>query len=123
MEIAENLINDWILYHDSLDKKIQDKCFYAVDYVLELALDNEHEKLWCFIYQTYSLELSDKVLASLGAGPLENLLSSHSQFYIDKVEALARKDAKFKKLLAIVWQGNIPQNIWNRIGKVKGESW
>jgi hypothetical protein len=63
------------------------------------------------------------VLANLGAGPLEDLLARHGSEFIEQFETLARQDAEFRRLLGVVWQNNIADDLWLRSKAVAGPSW
>ena len=63
------------------------------------------------------LEQSDNeyVLENLAAGPLEILLSKNGTEIIKSVQELAKKNDRFKWLLAGVWQNSMETNIWERV--------
>jgi len=44
----------------------------------------------------------------LSAGPIESLLAKHGANFIDRVEAEARNDPSFAKVLGGVWQNQMP---------------
>jgi len=44
----------------------------------------------------------DDILAFVAAGPLEDLLVRHPYAFIDRVEALARQDAHFRRAVSDV---------------------
>ncbi len=96
--------------------------FWAFIKLAELC-DSEPEVCWKVIHLIRQLDGSDKILANLAAGPLEDLLVRHGSDFIDRVEALAEHDRQFKRLLGAVWQRDMPNNIWKRVKAVAGPSW
>ena len=75
--------------------------------------------LWKFILKTYKRNLSEQTLADLAAGPLEDLIADFGAQYIEQIEDLARKDARFNHLLGGVWQRGGPKDIWARVVHVR----
>lgn len=84
------------------------------------------ERLWEFSEESPELCLeivlaifdstdNAKVLGNLAAGPLEDLLVSHGEKVIDKIESFAFEDKRFRQLLGGVWKNDIPDDIWRRI--------
>ncbi|HUV96794.1 MAG TPA: hypothetical protein VMV98_04925, partial [Acidobacteriaceae bacterium] len=45
----------------------------------------------------------------------EDLLAKHCEIFIDRVEAEARKDPRFAKLLGGVWQNKMSDAVWKRV--------
>jgi hypothetical protein len=54
----------------------------------------------------------------LAAGPLQDLLVRHGEAVVNQVEALARDDAEFRKLLAGVLKSSMSDEIHIRVQKV-----
>jgi hypothetical protein len=61
-----------------------------------------------------------RMLASLGAGPLETLLSENGDRIISEVEAEARRDRRFFWTLACVWQHGMSDELWRRVQRITG---
>lgn len=121
MKTAE-LVKEWVEAeeHSKRDGKFNHR---AVNYVLELHLEEKFDELWSFIKLAYKEELSEKVMSSLAAGPLEDLLANAGEKYIDEIETLARKDKKFNYLLGGVWKNTISDEIWQRVCNARNEEW
>jgi hypothetical protein len=117
-KIAETWINLQRLPEAAPER--EDK-FWSWDRLWELVRDDP-EAAWGVI-QIIREDGSDRILANLAAGPLEDLLVEHGDQFIDRVEALARRDAQFKKLLGAVWQNSMSLKLWRRIKAVAGPSW
>jgi hypothetical protein len=99
----------------------RDGKFWSWERLHEL-IHQEPETAWRVI-QIIRREGSDLVLANLAAGPLEDLLVAHGEQFIDRVEALARQDKQFKKLLGATWQNAMSPGLWKRVKAVAGPSW
>ena len=54
----------------------------------------------------------------LAAGPIEDLLAKHGADFIDRVEAEARNDPNFAKVLGGVWKNEMPADVWARLQAV-----
>jgi hypothetical protein len=91
----------------------------AYDQLYELIHDDP-EKAWNVIQIIYKTDSSERMLAIVAAGPVEDLLVYNGQEFIDRVEQLADNEPIFKKLLGAVWQNNIPQEVWKRVKAVAG---
>lgn len=58
---------------------------------------------------------NDEVLGRIAAGPIEGLLAKHGAAVIARIEALADRDMKFRRILTGVWQHEMPDDIWLRV--------
>jgi hypothetical protein len=58
---------------------------------------------WALILELIEAAPDDRVLASVAAGPLEDLLKNQPDQFIDRVEIQARRDPKFRRCLTGVW--------------------
>jgi hypothetical protein len=76
------------------------------------------ETLWALILQIHLRNKSIAIQQVLSAGPLEDLLAKHGEEFIDRVEAEARKDPLFAKLLGGVWQNSMSDKVWIRLQSV-----
>ncbi|MFT5572095.1 MAG: hypothetical protein ACI9FR_001016 [Cryomorphaceae bacterium] len=109
MKVNE-LADMWIEYHHTNDESLY-SAFTKVEY---LVLDNA-EKAWQMILVILKKDNSDTVISNLAAGPLEELLVQHGSKVIDRVEAKARQDSNFSKLIMGVWRNTMPEDIWSRV--------
>lgn len=62
---------------------------------------------------------NDEVLGRIAAGPLEGLLGKHGARVIARIEALADRDMKFRRILTGVWQHEMPDEIWMRVCRAR----
>ncbi|MCW9027779.1 MAG: hypothetical protein OQJ80_02510 [Kangiella sp.] len=82
-------------------------------------LENEHPELcWKAILEVLHREPSEKVKDILAAGPLEDLIDTHGEEYIEVIEEEAKINPEFRKLLRGVWESSTPE-VWNRVLKAR----
>lgn len=113
----------WIAAEVNGGVKSDDPRWWAVETIINLNIDKDHQSLWEFITRTFEREMSDKAFAMLAAGPLEDLLAYFGELYIDRVEELARKNPRFNYLLGGVWKNSATDDIWSRVEKVRLNVW
>ncbi len=106
----------WVSLHLARDKQTRDEHFWAVERLDEL-VNQAPDDAWTLIHRIRELDGSDTVLANLAAGPLEDLLVKHGEVFIDKIETCARRDGRFRKVLAGVWRNTISVDVWACIQK------
>ncbi len=74
------------------------------------------DEQWDFILELIAAAPNnDDVLARIAAGPVEGLLGRHGAAVIQRVEDLADRNAKFRRILTGVWQHTMPDEIWHRV--------
>ena len=66
-------------------------------------ISNGPEVAWELILELIEDRPEDEALGWVAAGPLEDLLCEWGPVFIDRVEALAGSNDRFKKCLAGVW--------------------
>ena len=93
--------------------------WWAVDEVMGFG----PEQTWVFVLSVNRLEVSSRVTANLAAGPLEDLLVYHGSSYIDRVEAEAMKNERFRSLLGGVWRRDMRDDVWQRVQKLHSVKW
>ena len=81
------------------------------------------EAAWQVILTLVDRELTEDQVADLAAGPMEDLLVWHGSRFIDRVEEKATTDTRFNFLLGGVWRREMPQQIWDRVVKVRKQVW
>jgi hypothetical protein len=116
-EELDQLADAWIGYwHAPKGSFIRERLADTTDlYELEY---HDPENLWKLIILIHRKDQSATIQEVLSAGPVENLLKLHGESFIDRVEALARTDPSFAKLLGGVWQGRMGDAIWSRVQAV-----
>lgn len=96
---------------------------WATTQVMDWVLEGEAELLWRFILLTYKRNISDRVVAILAAGPLEDLLAKHGPKFIDRIEQSAREDERFNWLLGGVWRNEMADEVWGRVQAARKQTW
>jgi hypothetical protein len=78
------------------------------------------ERLWIVAIDLLDLLSDDEelLIASIGAGPLEDLLNRHSADYIDPIIERARQNRRFRVAASRVWPNRIDPAIWQRLQAV-----
>jgi hypothetical protein len=121
----DRFIDAWIAFYLEPEKAPEKKeNWWAVEHVMEWMFPQaEPDRLWQFITLAYKRDMPDIAVASLAAGPLEDLLAHHGPDYIDRIETLARQDPKFRHLLGGVWKNAMTEDIWQRVRTIRDETW
>lgn len=97
--------------------------FWAFEEACEL-LSRDPERLWRITLQLIEQAPDDAALAYVAAGPLEDILALHGPEFIERVEALARRDSRFLLALASVWgQVRIRPEIRARVEAIQAGHW
>jgi hypothetical protein len=112
-----SLADAWISYRHAPEGSLdREKNSWATDlYNLEY---HDPETLWLLILEIHRRDRSSAVQEVLSAGPIENLLALHGEGFIERVEAEARKDPAFAKVLGGVWKNRMSDAIWARLQAV-----
>jgi hypothetical protein len=115
-DIAQIWINQ-----NGCPEKDRDQNWSALrDYESELR-DDDPERALAVILEVLALETNAQMLSYLAAGPLEDLISMDT---IDMIEAEARQNEKFKRLLGGVWYNTAPDELKARLDAiVQGAHW
>lgn len=118
------IVNAWIAAEDAEHGSPEHQAnWWAIEQVMDWALEREGEHLWRFITATYQRQLSDKAVSVLAAGPLEDLLAKQGPEFIERVEELARRDPRFNYLLGGVWRNTMTDEIWQRVQAARHNVW
>jgi Family of unknown function (DUF6869) len=129
---AAGIADTWISYHvwsatrtrrnDRTDRELRDEDaesdrhgFWAVE-AMNALVRTHPDEAWPMILRLVERSPDDRVLANVAAGPLEDLLTQQPHAFIDRVEKLAREDAKFRRCLSGVWGwSSIPEEVQLRM--------
>lgn len=119
-----SIVDAWIAGEDvEHGTPVHQSNWWAISQVMDWALEGEAELLWRFILATYKRDISDRVVAVLAAGPLEDLLAKHGPLFIERVEQLAQADERFNMLLGGVWRNTMTDEVWQRVQAARKEVW
>lgn len=78
---------------------------------------------WRVIDEVRRINGSDRILANLAAGPLEDFLVIHGESHISRIEEAAKNDPQLRKLLGATWKNQMSEELWARIRSVSTNSW
>jgi hypothetical protein len=109
-EEGEELLSSWFA---------SEQTSWAFDTVWGLTRHNP-DRLWAITKALVMAAPDDATLSYIGAGPLEDLLSSYGEQFIGLIEQQAAVDAKFKFCLAGVWRSGMSEEIWQRVTTALG---
>ncbi len=102
-------------YYRLADDADHDPLAWAFECVDELVLESPQMAL-DFLLRALPIFETNEDLAVQAAGPLEDLLGHHGKAVIDRIEAEAAQNARFRLLLSGVWGCNsIGAEIWQRL--------
>lgn len=77
-----------------------------------------------FVLDIIKLDSSNRAIASLAAGVVEDMLIENGDLVIGRFEELASSNPSFKKLLGGVWlDDDVSLSIANRFEAIRGERW
>ena len=105
-----------------LQKRDTSDTNWAIDEIVEIGYKRPAELLPIVLAVLERTSDMD-VLAVLAAGPLEDYLVKCGDAEIERIEALAASDDKFKNLLAGVWKNAMSNAVWDRVCACRGEPW
>ena len=89
--------------------------------IIELTcLGDDIDELWSLTLELIAGAPNDEwALQSIAAGPLEDLLSRFDGEAIERVEAEASRDPKFRRVLSGVWRMNMSADVWGRVRAIQ----
>ncbi len=117
----------WFAFHRAHDESgdyahrtnAGEEFFWVIEYLGDVA---RHEPQACWDAISFIWARTDENdmarLASLAAGPLEDLLASHGEVILPWIEQMCLTKPRFKILLRGVWQNAIAANVWDRINQL-----
>jgi hypothetical protein len=117
-ERDEDLARAWIRYMSAETRSEERNSLFWAWERMSYLKDYLPEKAWTTILLIWSMDQSQRTMQNLSAGPIEDLLSNHGPRMIEKVEAQARLDSSFAKLLGGVWKLNMTDEVWARLQAV-----
>lgn len=110
---VSDIVEDWL---QQSQRTKGDATMYDV-------VHDEPEVAWSAILQILERELTEDQIATLAAGPLEDLLAVHGAQFIERIEREAQRNPRLNHLLGGVWQNQMPQEIWERVQKARRAVW
>ena len=98
-----DLVTGYLAHAETVSRHGMDAENITASDELHSRIWDEPERAWPVICEIIKRIVDDDMLAFVGAGPLEDLLVHHPHAFIDRVEALAREDAHFRRAVSGVW--------------------
>jgi hypothetical protein len=90
--------------------------------LLDDRIDNVPEVAWELVLDLIDKAPGDEALGWVAAGPLEDLLGGWGPDFIERVEALARSNDRFRRCLAGVWSNRMAPDVYSRIRRLVDEA-
>ncbi len=119
----ENLVSTWITAEKSGSNSPEyETNWWAIETLIKLPNDNP-ELAWEIILRIFHKleEVKDaRLLEILAAGPIEDLLCSHGQNIIDRIEIEANKNITFKECIKGVRLTSSDTPVQQRFYKIAG---
>ncbi|NPU68916.1 hypothetical protein HL667_28210 [Bradyrhizobium sp. 83012] len=120
---VHDLAQAWIDYHRLSPSEANGGQLVSAWEALDALVRDQPEVAWPIIQQLWMLDPSDRILALIAAGPVEDLLCHHGPDFIGRIEQLANQDAVVRKMLGAVWgQSRMVDDVWRRLKAVAGSS-
>jgi hypothetical protein len=101
----------WLAYHQS---------FWAWEELKRVHAEDGWRAAWPLVLALVA-RASQRALGAIGAGILEDMLDEHGDEIIERVEAQAAADPRFRYCLSHVWPGGMPDALWERVVRARGE--
>jgi hypothetical protein len=114
-EELETLAKKWIAYWQAAKDSPERATLRADASTWRLCL-YDPESLWKLILMIIRTDDSLRTDQMLAAGEIENLLCKHGPAFIDRIEAQAKQDPRFAKILGGTWGWTrMSPDVWTRV--------
>ncbi|WDN29017.1 hypothetical protein LL916_14140 [Xanthomonas oryzae] len=97
----------------------EDPLWWAIDLFFEL-MESKPEACWEVLVEISRRNPPEGVIRIAGAGPLEDLIDSHGNRFIDQIEVEAERNLVFRKMLDAVWESS-DNTTWSRIMEIRSQ--
>jgi len=115
-----NLISAWFeMTKAPLYTEKNEENFWAYE-TLGTLCRNDPALAWNIILRLINQSPSNKIRATIAAGPLEDLLYHHCAEIIDKVKFEADRNPIFRNTLAGVWLSSEDTPLWKQFYEIAG---
>jgi len=120
MTNRKKLASTWIMAQKiGVDNPGYEKCSWAADELINMA-DSDPKELWYLILEILHLDSSEKIIKSVGAGPLEDLIVEDDKNYIEKIEIEASKSDSFRSAMRYVWLDQNDTTLYKKFYDIAG---
>jgi hypothetical protein len=119
----ERLIEAYFAHAKAMEQGIQDDpYFWAVEEIWKL-IERDPEGMWTLVLEMLRRADGDYMIAFIAAGPLEDFIVRYGSAWLERIEAEARTNAKFRRALVGVWgKSRMPEELVRRLrALVEGE--
>ncbi len=116
MTDTDKLVKSWIEFQNTQDPDLE----WSNDDFIDLA-NEDPEVAWECIMGVIETELTDKILANLAEGPMEDLLAEHGPKFIERIESISKENIVFARLIKQVWVEGISPQIQNNIRTIQSK--
>jgi hypothetical protein len=100
---------------DPVDLAMADSLFHVWEEVEEAAQFGKPEVVDLLVALADAAP-NDLALATLGAGPVEDLITSHGEEFVETIDEAARRSESFRKALRCVWyQSSVDESVRVRL--------
>jgi hypothetical protein len=119
---AEATARAWVAYWEEEERTGQFPDSDVGSFVFNL----DRDTAWVVILKILGMIDADPkrpLFQVLAASSTEDFLGEHGPAVIDRVEAEALRNPRFKLLLGGVWKGRMSDEIWKRVEQSRERSW
>jgi hypothetical protein len=113
----DHITTTWCRFYDLQDRWDQ----WAEQMLIPLLQDRQalpaHEA-WQVVLSLLEAAPNEKVLGNIGAGPIEDLLSSDPERVAQLIESEANNNPRLRRALAHVWQHRTPEDVFERVKRL-----
>jgi hypothetical protein len=114
---------DWIAYFSAPEGiRDADPMLFNPWGIVSQIVRHSSLEAWDLIQFILAQDEKAQTLDLLSAGPLEDFISLHGANWIESIEDAAKENARFRSLLAGVWQLSTPDDIWSRVVAARGDA-
>jgi len=118
--VEAKLTADWIKLQYALrNGDATDDLIWVVDLMNELVDSNPTECLRV-IERIATIDKSEFIAASLGAGPVEDVMRLHGRSILPQIEMRAAADENLRRTLGGVWIHTVPEDLRERWSRLVG---
>lgn len=115
LDLIKTWISRYLIIEEKGDKSEEAESLYWAFEQLDDLCWKKPYVAWNIILEILRGTKNEFVLDNLAAGPLESLLARHGSKFIAQVELEANSNRDFRKLLAGVWENQMPKELWEKI--------
>ena len=110
----------WIEYHQLPDSEAEASSLVSAIEQLYDLVRNQPEAAWPIIQELWTVDQTDRMLAIIAAGPVEDILCWHGPDFIVRIEQLAKQHDVVRRMLGAVGRRDMAEDVWRRLKGVAG---